>query len=176
MKRTQPDEKEAFRLAMADVTPLAHRTVERTRPRPRPEPRFSEADEREALQASITGTPEPEEFETGEQLWYARDGVPVATLRRLRRGHYAVGAVLDLHGLTTEAARIAVATFIERARMHGIRCVRIIHGKGLGSGPRGPVLKRRVALWLRRRTDVLAYSSARPADGGTGAVYVLLKR
>ena len=97
-------------------------------------------------------------------------------LRRLRRGEYAIRDELDLHGMTQDEARAALGAFLAEAVSQGQRCVRIIHGKGLGSGHRGPVLKSAVNRWLRRHGDVVAFSSARRNDGGTGALYVLLAR
>jgi DNA-nicking Smr family endonuclease len=111
----------------------------------------------------------------GAALSFHRAGVRVQVMRRLRRGLYPVEDELDLHGLTQTAARDSLADFIARSRDSGRRCVRIIHGKGYRSGARGPVLKTAVDLWLRRHTDVLAFTSARAIDGGTGAVYVLLR-
>jgi DNA-nicking Smr family endonuclease len=108
-------------------------------------------------------------------LSFHRAGVRVQVMRRLRRGLYPTEDELDLHGLTQTAARDSLADFIARSRDSGRRCVRIIHGKGYRSGARGPVLKTAVDLWLRRHTDVMAFTSARAIDGGTGAVYVLLR-
>jgi DNA-nicking Smr family endonuclease len=111
----------------------------------------------------------------GAALSFHRAGVRVQVMRRLRRGLYPAEDELDLHGLTQTAARDSLADFIARSRDSGRRCVRIIHGKGYRSGARGPVLKTAVDLWLRRHTDVMAFTSARAIDGGTGAVYVLLR-
>jgi DNA-nicking Smr family endonuclease len=108
-------------------------------------------------------------------LSFHRAGVRVQVMRRLRRGLYPTEDELDLHGLTQTAARDSLADFIARSRDSGRRCVRIIHGKGYRSGARGAVLKTAVDLWLRRHTDVMAFTSARAIDGGTGAVYVLLR-
>ena len=94
--------------------------------------------------------------------------------RRLRRGQFAVAAEIDLHGLGRHAAHEALREFIAEAVERGQGCVRVIHGKGRGSGQRGPVLKHVVNHWLRRMDGVLAFASARPVDGGTGAAYVLL--
>ena len=101
-------------------------------------------------------------------------GVQPAVGRRLRRGEYRVEREIDLHGLTVAEAKQALRGFLIEALERGVRCVRIVHGKGLRSGHRGPVLKATVSAVLRRSGAVLAYVSARPADGGTGAVYVLL--
>jgi DNA-nicking Smr family endonuclease len=108
-------------------------------------------------------------------LSFQRAGVRTQVMRRLRRGLYPAEDELDLHGLNQSAARDLLADFIARSRDSGRRCVRIIHGKGYRSGARGAVLKTAVNLWLRRHTDVMAFTSARAIDGGTGALYVLLR-
>jgi DNA-nicking Smr family endonuclease len=108
-------------------------------------------------------------------LSFHRAGVRVQVMRRLRRGLYPIEDELDLHGLNQTAARDSLADFIARSRDAGRRCIRIIHGKGYRSGARGPVLKTAVDLWLRRHMDVMAFTSARPIDGGSGALYVLLR-
>ena len=107
---------------------------------------------------------------------FLRPGHSPDILRKLRRGHWPVGDEIDLHGMTADEAAAATAQFIADARQDGARCVRVIHGKGLRSGPRGPVLKHAVNTWLRKTEAVLAFASARQVDGGTGAVYVLLAR
>jgi len=108
-------------------------------------------------------------------LSYRSNGVRDTVLRRLRRGLYPVEDQLDLHGLTQAQARALLADFLDGARAGGLHCVRIVHGKGMRSGSRGAVLKSAVDTWLRRHPDVAAFVSARPIDGGTGAVYVLLR-
>ena len=171
------DDSALFRDAVQDVRPLnrplrirSHRTP------PEPRPHLTEADEASVLHEMLDGDLDPAEMESGEELHYRREGLQQSVLRRLRRGHYRVGAELDLHGLVVTEARQAVSEFILQARARNRRCVRIIHGKGLRSRHRGPVLKTHLDKWLRRRDDVLAFCSARPVDGGTGAVYVLLRR
>lgn len=167
------ESKKLFREAVADTKRLPAKAVRAT-PKPKPQARFTRASEQEILEASLAGLPDPNEPLIGDGLWYAKPGVQDATLRKLRRGHYSVGAELDLHGLRAEAARLALAEFLQSAHNRRVRCVRIIHGKGYRSGPRGPVLKQKLNGWLRQRDDVIAFCSARPTDGGTGAVYVLL--
>jgi DNA-nicking Smr family endonuclease len=108
-------------------------------------------------------------------LSHRRPGVRDQVLRRLRRGLIPVEAELDLHGLTQSVARSLTAQFIDTSRQGGLRCVRIIHGKGLRSGGRGAILKSALNGWLRRHPDVMAFTSARPIDGGAGAAYVLLR-
>jgi len=111
----------------------------------------------------------------GEVLSFRRPGVRTQVVRRLRRGLIPIDDELDLHGLSQTEARAQLSEFLERSRAAGRRCVRIIHGKGYRSGARGPVLKMAVDLWLRRHLDVMAFTSARAIDGGTGAVYALLR-
>ena len=111
----------------------------------------------------------------GDELMFRRPGVPETVLRRLRRGDYRVEAEIDLHGLTAAASAVQLAQFLQYARSQRMRCVRVIHGKGLRSGQRGPVLKKTVNALLRRADAVLAFASARPAAGGTGATLVLLQ-
>ena len=111
----------------------------------------------------------------GSALFFQRAGVRTQVLRRLRRGLYPLEDELDLHGLSQSTARDQLADFIAHSRAGGRRCVRIIHGKGYRSGARGPVLNVAVNLRLRRHLDVMAFVSAREIDGGTGAVYVLLR-
>ncbi|MES1944191.1 Smr protein/MutS2 [Salinisphaera sp. PC39] len=168
------EDRELFRDALGDIAPVKPGRRPPRRAPPPPRPRSTEADEAAVIEELLEG--DPEEFETGDELLYRRHGIQHAVMRRLRRGHYRCQAELDLHGLFVDVARREVAAFLAEARDAGYRCVRIVHGKGLRSGNRGPVLKSKLALWLRRRDDVLAYCSARPVDGGTGAVYVLLRR
>ncbi|HEX6551046.1 MAG TPA: Smr/MutS family protein [Gammaproteobacteria bacterium] len=167
------DEKRLFREAVADATRMPLKPMRRG-PRPKPRARFTRAAEKEILEESLAGLPDPNEPLIGDGLWYAKPGVQDATVRKLRRGQYSVGAELDLHGLRSDAARIALVEFLQSAHARHLRCVRVIHGKGYRSGPQGPVLKQKLNGWLRQRNDVIAFCSARPADGGTGAVYVLL--
>jgi DNA-nicking Smr family endonuclease len=168
-----PDDDDAlFRAAMKDVAPLkARRDTHADRPAPSPRPLQHEADERAALAEMMDGPL----VDVGDVLGYRAPGLQDSAFRRLQRGAYHTGAELDLHGLRTHEARLALARFLADSLDRGIRCVRVIHGKGLRSKGEGPVLKQRVDGWLRRRKDVLAFCSARREHGGTGAVYVLLK-
>ncbi len=161
------------------VGPVKRLTPERrpgSRPRPAPVPRFRQADDRSVLVDALADAWEPTDLETGDELWFARAGLQRRLLQKLRRGRFVVQAEYDLHGLGATEARRALAAFLDRARRQGWRCVRIIHGKGLRSRHGRPVLKSRIGYWLRQRDEVLAFCSARPVDGGTGALYVLLKR
>lgn len=165
-----------FRQAMSGVRPqAASDRLEPPRSRPSTRPRSTEADERAVLEEMMSDSLDPEDIESGDTLTYRGEGIQDSVWRRLRRGNYHIRAELDLHGLNRDAARQAVATFLADCQDNDARCVRIIHGKGRGSPNSGPVIKALLDGWLRRRKDVLAYCSARPHDGGTGAVYVLLR-
>ena len=163
-----------FREATRDVKPLAHDREVLPARRPSARARFTRADRRAILEESLQTLPDDPALAGGDELAFARPGVADSVLRRLRRGQYRVQAELDLHGLTVRDAKAVLRDFLVEALRRGARCVRIIHGKGLRSGPRGPVLKQAVAVTLRRSGHVIAYVSARGVDGGTGAVYALL--
>lgn len=171
-----PTERELFHDAVGPVDRLDNDRVDPYRPQVVPVPRSRLADDRQVLEDMISDYFEPAELDTGEELYYCREGLQHAVMRKLRRGQFRVGAVLDLHGMTVEVARAALADFLHAVRRGNINCVRIIHGKGNRSRHRGPVIKHKVNHWLRQREDVLAFCSARPMDGGTGAIYVLLRR
>ncbi len=172
-----PAEAELFRASVADVVPLTGPArIEHGRLLPQPVPAQRLRDEREALTESLSGQVAWDAgMETGEELSYARNGVGAQTLGKLRRGHWVTQDELDLHGLTVEQARSALKEFLNRSVRHGLRCLRIIHGKGLRSKNREPVLKRKLGAWLIQRDEILAFCQARSADGGGGAVVVLLK-
>lgn len=165
-----------FREAMRDVRKLSSSVAGRTRPKPAPEARFTRADQKSVLAESLLDPADPALLETGDELRFRRPGVPEAVLKRLRRGEFAVDAEIDLHGMTAIEARAAMKAFLERALGRQMTCVRIVHGKGRRSGPRGPVLKNVVNLWLQRTDAVLAFGSPPPIHGGSGAVYVLLRK
>ena len=114
-------------------------------------------------------------MEAGDAWSYVRPGMPHQTLRRLRRAHWGIQHNLDLHGCTREEARQQLIAFLDHCTQRKMRCVRVIHGKGLSSKNREPVLKSRIGNWLMQRTDVLAFCQAKPEDGGGGAVLILLK-
>lgn len=169
------DDSKLFRDAVGDARPIkTEERVEEAKRRPKPKARFSRADEADALRESLEADIDDSEAGSGEMLRYHRPGVGKRTMRQLARGKFAVQDEIDLHGMTLNEARPRLADFIDYAARTGKRCVRVVHGKGRGSGDRGPVLKPAVARWLRKMNVVLAYVSTRQVDGGTGAVYVLL--
>ena len=166
----------AFRTAMRDVKPLAahaprHLPAVSRRTRIRPPPRNAVENLDEIMPLIATAA----DADAAASLSFQRGGVQDQVMRRLRRGLIPSEDELDLHGLNQAAARDRLADFIARSRDAGRRCVRVVHGKGYRSGARGPVLKTAVDLWLRRHLDVMAFTSAKAIDGGTGAVYVLLR-
>jgi DNA-nicking Smr family endonuclease len=170
------DDLELFRQSVGPIDPVYHDRVEPDKSSAPPLPRSTRADEQQVLQDMLSDYFEPAELDTGEELYYCRPGIQKTVLRKLRRGQFRVAAMLDLHGMNVTAARQALVAFIHNARREHMTCVRIIHGKGKRSSNKGPVIKTKVNHWLRQRDDVLAFCSARAIDGGTGAVYVLLKR
>lgn len=168
------DELELFRKAVAGVRRLRQARAPHVPPRRPAIARSRRADDRAALADTLALDADDLGIETGDELAWRRAGVAEATFARLRRGRIARQAELDLHGLTQAGARLALNGFLAECRDAGHRCVRIVHGKGRGSGQRGPVLKAAVNRWLRRTASVQAFCSARREDGGTGAVYTLL--
>jgi DNA-nicking Smr family endonuclease len=166
-----------FVTAMQDVTPLAPHGRYRPRPaRPLPHARQRERDEAQVLVESVSDEIDVESLlDTDAELSYRRPGIGPDVLRRLRRGAWAVQSQLDLHGYRVEEARHLLTSFLRDAGKRGLRCVRVVHGKGLGSKDRVPVLKSKVRGWLVQRDEVIAFCQARPAEGGAGALVVLLK-
>ena len=178
-KRAHDDESDVnlFREAVRDVKPLAPRVRARAVPAGRKPParaRFTAADRAMVLVESLSGLGPGDILDTGDEISFRRPGVQDGVMRKLRRGEYRVEDVCDLHGLRADEARDALRGFLAESLARRLRCVRIIHGKGMGSGPRGPVLKNAVNLILRKTGPVLAFTSARRVDGGTGAINVLL--
>ena len=177
MRRSRPgkDEIELFRDSVGDVTPVRQ---DRVHPRPdKPEPIAAQrlADEAAVLKEMAEGFFDTEAAETGDELLYKTPGVQDKVFRKLRRGQFAVTAELDLHGYTVRHAKDCLSDFLKQCVNRNQRCVRIIHGKGLRSRQGRPTIKSRIGKWLQQRQEVLAYCSARQVDGGTGAIYVLLK-
>ena len=176
-RREQEREANLFRHSVGDVTPIkAEPRVPLPTPRPLAIAHQRMADDEAALQESLS-----DEFsidtllDVDETLSFARGGIGPDVMRKLRGGGWVMQDQLDLHGLRTDQAREALGQFIRNAVKRGFRCVRIIHGKGLGSMNKKPVLKSKVRNWLVQKDEVIAFVQARAADGGSGALVVLLK-
>lgn len=171
-------ERHLFRHMVGAVTPLnvtARAPVAREPAQPLP--LQLQLDEQQALYESISDDFDVTTLmDTDEALSYRQPGVSPEVARKLRLGHWSIQANLDLHGLRLDEAREALGQFVRDCHKKGIRCVRIIHGKGLGSPGRIPVLKVRVQRWLVQKKEVLAFVQAKASEGGAGAVVVLLDR
>lgn len=174
---TRPPDDEDFASAVADVAPLGRPRRHQFRAPPRPPlPVHTRRDERAALEESLHGPLSVDDaLDSGEELVYLSEGLSRQVLRRLRRGHWVVQDEIDLHGLNRVSAAEAVADFLRSSAARGARCVRIVHGKGRGSANREPVLKAKLRKWLPRRQEVLAFCQAPAAQGGAGALLVLLR-
>lgn len=166
------DDAALFREAVGPVRRLPPVAEPPAPPRPRPSTRMARRDDEAVLQAlaGSGGTG----LEVGDALSYRREDIPPRTLRRLANGEFAARDELDLHGLPAERAEALLRAFLRECLRDGVACVRIVHGKGRNSTDRLPILKNMVDRVLRQRADVLAFHSAPPAQGGTGAVLVLL--
>jgi DNA-nicking Smr family endonuclease len=164
-----------FRKAMRGVDPLKpDNRVEPFRVLPAPIPAKRNEDERAVL-AELARIAFDDDAEIEDDASYLRPGLPREILRKLRRTHWVIQDHLDLHGLTGDEAAVEMATFLADCLRRGLRCVRIVHGKGLRSVGREPVLKRRIRKLLARREEVLAFVEPRAVHGGGGAVVVLLE-
>ncbi|NUS39195.1 MAG: SMR domain protein [Lysobacter sp.] len=182
VKRTPPqdpseehDDAALFREAVGPVRELPSAPLPPASPKPHPRPRMAERDEEEA-RAQFRRNGGSDQLESGDGLSWRRDEVPPRVLQRLRRGQYAAQDELDLHHAAATRAEAMLRDFLKDAVQAGFGCVRIVHGKGLHSETGVPVLKNLVDRLLRQRADVLAFHSAPPAQGGRGAVLVLLRQ
>ena len=171
------DDVSLFRRLMGDAKPLrqAEKAPEH-RPNISARAHFARRDEKAVLQESLEADIDESEAEAGDSLRFRHPSVGRRTMRRLARGHFSVQDEIDLHGMTVPEAKNALHDFVTDCDLRGYTCIRVVHGKGLGSGDRGPILKGKVNKWLRQWDRVLAFVSARQIDGGTGAIYVLLRK
>ena len=165
-----------FRKSVCDAMPLKQDSFIADKPRPKAHPAKTEADNLSVIKEMCTADFNSSLLERGDELLYTSSGVQNNILKKLRRGHYKIEAELDLHGMVVDSAKIALIDFFKECSTHSRRCVKIIHGKGLGSINKQPILKNKLNQWLQKTDIAQAFCSARPADGGTGAIYLLLKR
>ena len=175
-KRTHADAN-LFARAAGKVAPLRpHSRVLLAQEPPAPIPVQRQLDEQRVLRESIS-----DEFDAAtlldvdEALSFRRPGIGTDVTRKLRRGHWSIQREIDLHGLRREEARESLSAFLRTALRDGLRCVRVVHGKGLSSPGKTPVLKGKVHSWLVQKDEVLAFVQARGDEGGAGALVVLLK-
>ncbi len=169
-------EQNLFAHAIGPTQPLRpHGRVVHAPAPPPVAPRQRELDEQAVLREAISDEIDTSTLlHTDERLSFHRPGIGPDVCLKLRRGHWAVQAQIDLHGLRSDEAREALGQFLREAQRAGLRCVRVVHGKGLGSPGRAPVLKAKVQGWLIQKQEVLAFVQARPLEGGAGALMVLL--
>jgi len=177
-ERVPAEDLALFQDAVRGARPIKRpsRTAPEDRTAPPAVPVQSLLDAHDTLKESLSGNIDWEQMmETGEELVFLRPGLSREILRRLRRGHWVVQDHFDLHGMNSEQARDLLAQFIAACSRRNLRCIRIVHGKGLRSPNREPVLKNKVQVWLARRNDVLAFCQAPANQGGSGALLVLLR-
>ena len=175
-KTVSDDDLALFREAVGDVRSVTNDRVDTQNPPAKPLVGHSEKDDRSVMESLLENLSEVDLLETGEHLSYTQPGVQRSVLRKLKNGRYSIQSEIDLHGLTVDEARKELSSFLVEAQERRHLCVRVIHGKGRKNTERAPRLKPAVNQWLQRNKQVLAFCSARMNDGGTGAVYVLLKR
>jgi DNA-nicking Smr family endonuclease len=166
-----------FELSVGTVVPLpSPNRVLLSASRPEPQARQRELDEQQAWRQALSDDFDVDSLlETDEALSFRRPEIAQESVRKLRRGHWTLQGQIDLHGLRRDQAREALGQFIHDSARRGLRCVRVVHGKGNGSPGREPVLKSRVRRWLVQKQEVLAFVQARASDGGAGALMVLLQ-
>jgi DNA-nicking Smr family endonuclease len=159
------------------VAPLApNERVHHPPPRHAPHARSRARDDAAVLVESVSDDIDVERLlETDDALSYRRPGIGTDVLRKLRRGEWVIQSEIDLHGMRVDEARSALGSFLRETVKRGTRCVRVVHGKGLGSKDRVPILKTKVRGWLMQRDEVIAFCQARAVDGGAGALVVLLR-
>ena len=169
-------DKNLFARAIGKVAPLpVHNKAHLPRTPREPVATQLQKDEAKVIQDSLS-----DEFDvstlldTDDALSFRRPSVGTEVTRKLRKGEWAIQREIDLHGLRSDEARLALTTFIREAHKHGIRCIRVVHGKGLGSPGKTPVLKSKVHSWLVQKNQVMAFVQAKPAEGGAGALFCLL--
>ena len=172
----EQQERNVFATAVGPVKQLRHTgRADVVRARPAPHPHQRERDEREAMREALSDEVDVESLLlTDDGLSFRRVGIGPDVPARLRRGQWALQGEIDLHGLTREAARERLVAFLREAHRRGQRCVRVVHGKGNGSPGKQPVLKDKVQRWLAQRSEVIAFAQASGAQGGAGALLVLL--
>jgi DNA-nicking Smr family endonuclease len=177
LAKKQREEKELFSMSVGKVKPLPRKNqASLPKDQPAPFPAQQQLDEQKVLRETMSDEWDTSSLlDTDEQLSFRRPGIGVDVTRKLRKGDWTIQGQIDLHSLRTDEAREALGSFIRESYKHGLRCVRVVHGKGLGSPGKVPVLKDKVHSWLIQKNQVLAFVQATPAQGGAGALVVLLQ-
>ncbi|PHS27448.1 MAG: DNA mismatch repair protein MutS [Methylophaga sp.] len=178
-KKNAPDEQSdstLFQQEMGVIEKIAQDKVHHRNVKPKPMPKFRQQRIEHNLNSTFSDHYEPHTIGSEETLSFRRSGIQHRLFSRLRSGHIQIEAELDLHGMTVAIAHRELARFLQDCQTDTLRCVRIVHGKGWSSKDQKPVLKTKLNSWLQQDDDVLAFCSAPIEDGGTGAVYVLLRR
>ena len=170
------EEIELFRNTMDNTKPIMSQKNPPYRKEIKAKAFFTKKDNQCVLTESLNVDIDLQEENDNDVLRFQRSNITSNIMKKLSRGFFSVQAELDLHGMTSNEASLVLKSFISESILDNLTCVRVIHGKGLGSGIRGPVLKQQVNRLLRRWDQVLAFISARQVDGGTGAIYVLLRK
>ncbi len=171
------DELKLFQQMVKEVKPLKKSNIAETKARkPKPKPNQLYRDQVETVRDMLSDNVDDAPFHLADYLEYCQPGIQKKTLKKLKQGKYPIEDRIDLHGLNVDQARQMIHHFLDHAVLQQFQTVLIIHGKGYRSKEKGPVLKPLVNSWLRQKTSVLAFCSAQLIDGGTGALYVLLKR
>ena len=169
-------EKDLFSRAIGATQPLRRVAAVPLAPEPpAPIPVQHQLDEQRVLRESLSDEFDVETLlDVDDALSFRRPGIGTEITRRLRAGEWSIQQQLDLHGMRSDEAREALGAFIRNANKQGVRCVRVVHGKGNGSPGKAPVLKSKARTWLVQKEEVLAFVQAKPAEGGAGALVVLL--
>jgi len=170
------EDRALFRDAVGEVRGVNNDKAQDTTSKPAPNVRSAKKDDRSVMESLLSELGENDLLETGEHLSFTAPGVQNSVLRKLKSGKYAIQAEIDLHGMRLNEAKQELGAFLKESQLRRLLCVRIIHGKGRKQADKAPRMKPAVNQWLQSNKSILAFCSARANDGGTGAVYALLKR
>lgn len=175
-KEVSSQDRELFRQTIGDIDRIEHDNVDLSTPKPAPVPNQTILSKQDSLKVMANSPFDIPNVQIDDELYFKRSGVQQEIMRKLRRGKFAIESELDLHGMTVNVAKNELDKFLSHCQSTNRRCIRIIHGKGHGSVDKIPVLKNKLNKWLQKYDSILAFCSAPSHDGGTGAIYVLIKK